>query len=147
VREIIGGRWSTLRDFARDVGAALGFWLVVAFVLLILNKILGQNTTLRTIGRPAELRDRLFTRSLAVRTLAPLAAPERVFAGLPGVEGWQAQDGSYLLAVSDARAAAPAVTRALVGAGADVLSIAEVRHSLEDVYLELIGDDVEVRRP
>jgi hypothetical protein len=30
-----------------------------------------------------------------------------------------------------------------VGAGADVLSIAETQHSLEDVYLELIADDSE----
>ena len=36
--------------------------------------------------------------------------------------------------------AAPAVTRALVAAGADVLSIAQSRHTLEDVYLELVGD-------
>ena len=38
--------------------------------------------------------------------------------------------------------AAPAVTRA-VSAGADVLSIGESRHSLEDVYLELIDDPSE----
>jgi ABC-2 type transport system ATP-binding protein len=42
--------------------------------------------------------------------------------------------------VSDPAQAAPAVTRALVAAGADVLSITESRHTLEDVYLELIGD-------
>jgi ABC-2 type transport system ATP-binding protein len=35
------------------------------------------------------------------------------------------------------------VTRALVAAGADVLSVAEARHSLQDVYLELIADDAE----
>ena len=46
----------------------------------------------------------------------------------------------YVLTVSDPARAAPAVTRALVAAGADVLSIAESRHSLEDVYLELIED-------
>ena len=40
--------------------------------------------------------------------------------------------------MSDPAIAAPQVTRALVAAGADVLSIAESRHSLEDVYLELI---------
>jgi ABC-2 type transport system ATP-binding protein len=34
-----------------------------------------------------------------------------------------------------------------VGVGADVLSISESRHSLEDVYLELIDEDVEGRRP
>jgi ABC-2 type transport system ATP-binding protein len=39
------------------------------------------------------------------------------------------------------------VTRALVAAGADVLSITESRHSLEDVYLTLIDADPEARRP
>jgi len=45
------------------------------------------NTTLRTIGRPAELRDRLFAKTLTVRTLVPLPEPGRVFAGLPAVDG------------------------------------------------------------
>ncbi len=39
--------------------------------------------------------------------------------------------------------AAPATTRALVAAGADVLGIAESQHTLEDVYLQLIDVDVE----
>src|SRR5580658_1665188 len=104
------------------------------------------NTSLQTIGRPDELRQALFNRSLAVTTAAPLADPDQVFAGLPAVEGWQAADGSgggpasYVVTVSDPAQAAPAVTRALVAAGADVLSIAESRHTLEDVYLELIDD-------
>jgi ABC-2 type transport system ATP-binding protein len=76
-----------------------------------------------------------------VRVAAPLPAPDTVFAGLAGVEGFSvAEDGSYLLTVSDLTMAAPAVTRALVAASADVLSIAESAHSLEDVYLELIGE-------
>ena len=102
------------------------------------------NTKLRTIGRPDELRDRLFTKSLVVRTMAPLAAPDAVFT-VAGVDGWRADDTTrYVLTVSDARIAAPAVTRALVAAGADLLSLAEAHHSLEDVYLELIAEDVEV---
>jgi ABC-2 type transport system ATP-binding protein len=102
------------------------------------------NTTLRTIGRPDDLRDQLFAKTLTVRTLAPLPEPSRVFAGLPAVDGWH-QDGSatYILAVSDPAVGAPAVTRALVTADADVLSISESHHSLEDVYLELIADDQE----
>ena len=105
------------------------------------------NTTLRTIGRPDELRERLFAKTLTVRTLAPLPDPGRVFDGLPATEGWQ-PDGptGYLLTISDSTFAAPAVTRALVAAGADVLSISESRHSLEDVYLELIDEDVEASR-
>jgi ABC-2 type transport system ATP-binding protein len=105
------------------------------------------NTTLRSIGRPAELRDQLFARTLTVRTVASLPEPDRIFGGLPAVDGWRA-DGSagYVLTVSDPEAAAPGVTRALVAAGADVLSINEARHSLEDVYLELIDEEKETAR-
>ncbi len=95
------------------------------------------NTTLRTIGRPDELRDRLFARTLTVRTREPV--PGEVFAGLPAVEDWRADGTGYRLSVTDADVAAPAVTRALVAAGADVLALAEDRRSLEDVYLELVG--------
>jgi ABC-2 type transport system ATP-binding protein len=104
------------------------------------------NTTLRTIGRPDELREQLFAQTLVVRTLAPLAAPAGVFGGVPGVEDWH-QDGAgaYIVAVADATVAAPALTRALVEAGADVLSISESQHSLEDVYLQLIDEDVELQ--
>ena len=105
------------------------------------------NTTLRLVGRPAELREQLFTRSLEVRVGAALGDPGRVFNGLPDVEGWaQEPSGPYRLAVSDPAAAAPAVARALVNAGADILSIAESRHSLEDVYLKLVDEDVEAKR-
>jgi ABC-2 type transport system ATP-binding protein len=104
------------------------------------------NTTLRTIGRPSELREQLFSTEVTVRTLVALSEPGRVFTGLPAVDDWH-EDGpaSYRLAVSESAVAVPAVTRALVAAGADVLSIGEKQHSLEDVYLELI-DDAEAGR-
>ena len=38
------------------------------------------NTSLRTIGRPEELRDRLFAKTLVVRTAAPLEHPDAIFA-------------------------------------------------------------------
>jgi ABC-2 type transport system ATP-binding protein len=97
------------------------------------------NTTLRTIGRPAQLREQLFAKTLTVTTLTPLAEADGVFGGLPAVDGWR-QDGpaTYVLSVSEPAVAAPAATRALVAAGAEVLSINQSHHSLEDVYLELI---------
>lgn len=105
------------------------------------------NTTLRTIGRPDELRDRLFAKTLTVTTLAPLPDPGHAFSGLPAVDGWH-QEGltTYVLAVSDTAAAAPAAARSLVAAGADVLSISQSHHSLEDVYLELVDHDEEAYR-
>jgi len=105
------------------------------------------NTRLRIVGTPAELRDRLFSKTLLVRTAAPLGEPDRVLSGAAGVESWRREDSDgYVLTVSDATTAAPAVARALVAAGADILSIAESRHSLEDIYLQLIDDDVEAAR-
>ena len=100
------------------------------------------NTTLRALGRPDELRDVLFSKSLVVRTLSALPDPGSVFDGLAAVTGWREEpSGTYHLVVSDQSVAAPAVARALVAAGADVLAIGESQHSLEDVYVELIGDD------
>jgi ABC-2 type transport system ATP-binding protein len=106
------------------------------------------NSTLRLIGTPDQLRSELFNQALEVRVLTPLSDPASTFAGLPAVDGWEAAeaDGGYRLAVSDPRTAAPAVARALVSAGADILSLSESRHSLEDVYLELINEDVEAQQ-
>ena len=102
------------------------------------------NTTLRMIGRPDELRQQLFRRVLDVRVRDPFVDPDRVFGHLPGVEGWASgAPGTYALTAPDPEAAAPGVARALVEAGADVLTIAEARRSLEDVYLELVDEDVE----
>ena len=143
---------------ARDVHdliAALGRGGVTIFLTThrleeaerLCDRVAILNTTLRTIGRPDDLRQRLFASALGVRTLAPLPDPGSVFGGLPAVRSW-CEDGpaSYLVAVSDLDVAAPAVTRALVGSGADVRSIGESRHSLEDVYLELIDSGEEVTR-
>jgi ABC-2 type transport system ATP-binding protein len=70
-----------------------------------------------------------------------------VFEGLANVQGWeQSKSGSYVLNVTDPDAAAPEVARALVGTNADILSMAESHHSLEDVYLELVDEDVEAKK-
>jgi ABC-2 type transport system ATP-binding protein len=111
----------------------------------ICDRVAILNTTLRMIGRPSELREELFTKTLAVRTRVALPDPGSVFGRLEAVEGWHEDGaGGYVIDVSDASVAAPSVTRALVEARADVLSIGESRHSLEDVYLELINEDVEL---
>ncbi len=100
------------------------------------------NTTLRTVGRPEELRAELFKRALIVKTHAPLSDADQVFKGIPSVNDWSSEGpGSYVLSVSDPEVAAPEVARSLVGSGADVLFIGEAQHSLEDVYLELIDQE------
>jgi len=102
------------------------------------------NTTLRIVGRIDELRQQIFTRSLLISTLKPLEDPDVVFSSATGVVSWSSTpDGGYEVTTSDPVATAPAVVRALVGVGADVVSVAESHHSLEDVYLQLVGEDSE----
>ena len=96
------------------------------------------------------LRTRRWWIAAAVAFAAGLVRPVGALLAVPAaVEGWQATTpatpttpgpASYVLTVTDPAQAAPAVTRALVAAGADVLSIAESHHTLEDVYLELVED-------
>jgi ABC-2 type transport system ATP-binding protein len=79
----------------------------------------------------------------------PQTDPAAVFGGVADIQGWtSAASGRYELAVRQPERAAPAVARALVGAGAgaDILSLSESRRSLEDVYLSLIDEDLEARR-
>ena len=56
------------------------------------------NTTLRTVGRIDDLRQRMFHKSILVSTVAPLADPDDVFAALDCVTGWSNDDtGGYVL--------------------------------------------------
>ncbi|HET9969161.1 MAG TPA: ABC transporter ATP-binding protein [Streptosporangiaceae bacterium] len=89
------------------------------------------NTTLRMIGRPDELREEMFRRSLEVRLRAPLDDPEAVFGAVPEIERWEQTPSGYTLTVSDPDLAAPALARALVAGDADILSIAESRREDE----------------
>ena len=111
------------------------------------DRIAILNTTLRILGSPADLRRRLFSPALEVRTSAPLVDPAPLFGSVPGTDGWEsAGDASYRVNVRDPSAVAPALARAIVGSGAGLLHLAEATHSLEDVYLQLVSEDVEAAR-
>jgi len=71
-----------------------------------------------------------------------VTSPAQQIARVLRAVGWH-PDGvrGYLLSVSDPTAAAPGVARALVAAGADILSISPSQHSLEDVYLKLLDEE------
>ena len=111
------------------------------------DRVAIMNTTLRTVGRPDELRRELFSNAVEVRVAFPLEDPGATLGAVAGVGSWRdAGDGTYVVEVSDPAVVTPSLARALVSAGADVWGLCEVRHSLEDVYLELVDEDVEVKR-
>jgi ABC-2 type transport system ATP-binding protein len=114
----------------------------------VCDRVAILNTTLRIVGKPKELREQLFEKQLVVRTVAPLSEPDKIFSAIHSVLQWRSSEpSSYVLTVSDVDVAAPEVSRSLISAGADILSVAEAQHSLEDVYLEIVDSGEKVGEP
>jgi ABC-2 type transport system ATP-binding protein len=109
------------------------------------DRIAILSTTLRALGTPDELRAQRFPSALEVVTASPLLDPDLAFAHIPRLTAWRSTGPArYILSVDGAPdAVAPEVARRLVAAGADLVRLAEARHSLEDVYLDLVHEDVE----
>ena len=61
--------------------------------------------------------------------------------GLPAVKDAQVVDNRLLVSLEDPEAQNPGIVRALVEAGAGVQFVGELRHSLEDIYLEMIRQE------
>jgi ABC-2 type transport system ATP-binding protein len=61
-----------------------------------------------------------------------------VISGLPFVREAKVIDNKLVVKLDNPEAQNPDVVRTLVGAGADIQFVGELRHSLEDVYLELV---------
>jgi ABC-2 type transport system ATP-binding protein len=94
---------------------------------------------LLAVDAPAALRKQLFGRTVVVhlRAVSPAltAAAER----LPFVRQVRGVDRKLLITVEDPESSNPDLVRALVEAGGDVQFVGELRQSLEDVYLRLMG--------
>ena len=94
-------------------------------------------TRLRVVDSPAHLRQGQRGRQVVVH-LAGAAAPFAETAA-PFGSGVEALENKLVLTVADPESANPALIRALVGAGADIQFVGEIRHSLEDAYLDLVN--------
>jgi ABC-2 type transport system ATP-binding protein len=98
------------------------------------------------VDTPANLRLALFGRQVAVQLAGPAAAHEGLVRGLSFVKDVAAQNGRLLVTLERPEEQNPALVRALVGAGAEVQYITEEKHSLEEVYFNLLGEDREARQ-
>ncbi len=98
--------------------------------------------TLLLVDTPANLRRQ--GRSASVRIdLVGARGPSSfldMLAELPFVDGAQIVDGSLLVEVRDPRGDNPELVGALVNAGARIVGVAEEVATLEQVYLNLVGE-------
>jgi ABC-2 type transport system ATP-binding protein len=95
-------------------------------------------TRLLVMDTPANLRKSVFGRKVVVHLRA---ADDSMAAGLrrlPFVREVNRVDNKLVVSLEDPETHNPEMIRVLVNAGADVVFVGELRHSLEDVYLQLV---------
>ena len=136
----------TIRDFVatlRDAGRSI----VVCTHNLdeaerLCDRIGIMRGTLLQVDTPARMRRRNGSASVRVE-LVGARRPSSfldLLASLPFVAGAKAVDGTLVVEVGDPRGDNPELVRALVDAGARIVGIHEDAVSLEQVYLDLVGE-------
>jgi len=136
----------TIRDFVatlRDAGRSI----VVCTHNLdeaerLCDRIGIMRGTLLQVDTPARLRRRNGSASVRVE-LVGARRPESfldMLAALPFVEAARATDGMLVVEVGDPRGDNPELVRALVDAGARIVAVAEESVTLEQAYLDLVGE-------
>ena len=96
-------------------------------------------TSLIAIDTPSNLRRKLFGRKVVfhLRALDPAWLPQ--VEALVGVHEVTRVDDKLVVALDDPETLNPHIIRMLVTAGADVKFVGELRHSLEDIYFQTVG--------
>jgi ABC-2 type transport system ATP-binding protein len=92
------------------------------------------------VDTPENLRRKLYGRRVVVRMRAVNDALIAALKPLAFIKSIEREDNRLSLALDDPDTMTPLVVRALVQAGGDIQSVGEEKHSLEDVYLNLVGN-------
>jgi ABC-2 type transport system ATP-binding protein len=95
-------------------------------------------TRLLVVDSPASLRNSMFGRKVVFHLLQASQELARLVRAMPFVRETKLIDNKLLVTLEEPETNNPQVVRALVGAGAQIQFVGELRHSLEDVYLQLM---------
>jgi ABC-2 type transport system ATP-binding protein len=95
-------------------------------------------THLLVVDTPANLRSQLFGRRVVFHLANSNETMASLIQALPFVREAKVIDNKLLVNLDDPETHNPEIIRTLVGAGAEIQFVGELRHSLEDVYLQLV---------
>ncbi len=95
-------------------------------------------TRLLVVDTPASLRTSVFGRKVVFHLRAADEKYVNVVKSLPFVREARAVEAKLVVSLDDPEAHNPEIIRTLVAAGADLQFVGELRHSLEEVYLQLV---------
>jgi ABC-2 type transport system ATP-binding protein len=99
--------------------------------------------SLLAVDTPEALRQRLYGRKVVFHLTALNPDWVTLVAAQPGVKAAEAAENKLVVSLEEPERENPAIVRALVQAGADIQFIGELRHSLEQVYLEMLHSEAE----
>jgi ABC-2 type transport system ATP-binding protein len=102
------------------------------------NRIGVFKTRLLVVDTPEKLRRQLFGRRVVFHLRKAGAGIAGTIAKLPYVRESNVVDNKLLVTLDDPEEHNPEIIRILVGTGAEIQFVGELRHSLEDVYLQLV---------
>jgi ABC-2 type transport system ATP-binding protein len=102
------------------------------------DRIAVFKTRLVVVDTPARLRKQLFGRKVVFHLEKVDENVLQKVGGLPFVQEARAIDNRLVLTLDNPESRNPEIVRLLVGLGAEVQFVGELRHSLEEVYLQLV---------
>jgi len=103
------------------------------------DRIAVMNRTALAIGSPKDLARRYWGRTTVVELAAVDAAYVDIVRGLDFASNVRVDDGRILVDLDDPEIRNPVIVERLTRAGAKIEYVTELKRSLEDVYMKLIG--------
>ena len=98
------------------------------------------------VDTPAALRQQLFGRKIVVHLAVLQPEWADMLRGLPFVQAVEALENKLVISLANPEQDNPEIVRQLVEAGAAIRFIGELRHSLEQVYLEMLHQNGQGRQ-
>jgi ABC-2 type transport system ATP-binding protein len=96
---------------------------------------------LRVVDSPSRLRQQLYGRQVIFHLAETAESHLSVITDLPFIKEAKAVDSKLVVDLDDPESHNPEIIRLLVQAGARIQFVGELRHTLEDVYLQLVKDE------
>jgi ABC-2 type transport system ATP-binding protein len=93
------------------------------------------------VGTPENLRRRMYGRRIVIRMRSISDAHVQAVKRLEFAQRVERNSERLEIALDDPDAMTPAVVRALVQAGGEIQAVSEKQHSLEEIYLNLVGNN------
>lgn len=103
------------------------------------DRIAVFNKQLQVVDTPERLRQQLYGRQVVFHLGQEASGYRAVVAGVTAVKNVEVVGNKLVVSLDDPERVNPEIIRLLVSAGADVQFVGERRHSLEDIYLQMVN--------